>query len=182
MAELRLIPAPILQEYVSLARQAARGLAGHPEADEAAEEGLLGALEALAALPQEKASAAHALVRHVARLRAWHFLQTGRCTYRRWTFHAAPLPPPLELDACPDWQREWLVGNEPDFAPPLIERLWREGVFAAVARLLSPEERAVLAAWLAAPEGKAGRIGSGNDWTRLQRAVTRACRSGMIGA
>lgn len=120
----------------------------------------------LARLPPEERPKAHNLVATAAHHAVVHFLRSPQNEYRRATWSGAPMPQKLSYEeGC---ARGWFAPRVPDFAPRLVERLWRRHVWRRVWARASDEDRLILRLYFLEGVGHpeiGRRLGHGNNWS-----------------
>jgi DNA-directed RNA polymerase specialized sigma24 family protein len=144
-----------LKKYRSLVEWRVAQIAGrnHPDYEDICAEALLHCYQSLAKLPESEREEAEAFIVHGARWNTTRYLRSPQNSARSFTADGNPLPvrdPLWVKDENGEWEPNphYLTAHVPDFAPQLIEKLFRETIKEKIISGLDAKERRFIEAYL----------------------------------
>lgn len=128
--------------YRAITSRAVKFLSSHPQYEDAVAVAHLEVWRQIMRYPPEERGGKHRLVAVIARHAAHHFLRSPANDERTQSRDGFPIERPLPIHEIEDY----LPGRsvEPDFAPPLIERLWRRQVWQEAWEAAQEVDREIL--------------------------------------
>lgn len=167
-----MVPESVARLYVRMIRAIIRRYRSHPQYDDMFSAVLVDVFEALARLPEERRDDAIGLVVKAARNGAASFLASPENDTRtHFRDSKKPVPERISLDDPEAWSEDWEYAGRlslpkvADFAPVVIERLYRRWVREELRRRLSEADFAVL--WTGATGGDLRRLAAANGKSRM---------------